>query len=121
MRADRERALTRLIWIERIKRSAIAVLAAGTIFGAYVFLTYERTTLIDQTVETAMLDGTVVSAERSLSRKGGYVVHVKLDDGKQIDAVSLLAFMPAPGAHAEVKMARHQSGLVTYNVNSVDQ
>ena len=64
---------------------------------------------------------TVVSAERSLSRKGGYVVHVKLDDGKQIDAVSLLAFMPAPGSHAEVKMARHQSGLVTYNVNSVDQ
>ncbi len=121
MRTERERALTRLIWKERIKRSVIAVLVLGVVFGAYVFLTYERTTLIDKTVETATLDGTVVSSERSFSRKGGFTVHVKLDDGKEIDAVSLLAFMPPPGAHAEVRMARHESGLVSYNVDRVDQ
>lgn len=121
MRAERERELTRLIWKERIKRSAIAVIVLAVVFGAYVFLTYERTTLIDKTVETAMLDGTVMSSDRSMSRKGGFTVHVKLDDGKEIEAVSLLAFMPLPGAHAEVRMARHQSGLVTYNLNKVDQ
>ncbi|MEZ5923584.1 MAG: hypothetical protein R3D57_04285 [Hyphomicrobiaceae bacterium] len=121
MRADRERALMRLVWVERIKRWGIAVAAAAIIFGAYVFLTYERTSLIDKTIETATLDGTVVSADRSLSRRGGFTVHVRLDDGQEVDAVSFLAFMPAPGAHAEVRMARHQSGLITYDVSKVDQ
>ena len=119
MRAERERELSRLIWKERIKRSAIAVLAAVAIFGAYVFLTYERTKLVDVTVETAKLDGTVISTAPGLTGKS-MVVHVRLDDGREIDATSYLKLQPVPGAHAEVRMARHQSGRVTYGVAKVD-
>ncbi len=119
MRAERERELSRLIWTERIKRSAIAVLTAVAIFGAYVFLTYERTKLIDVAVETARLDGTVVSTAPGLTGKS-MVVHVRLDDGREIDATSYLKLQPVPGAHAEVRMARHQSGRVTYDVAKVD-
>lgn len=119
MRAERERELTRLIWKERITRSLIAVLAAVAIFGGYVFLTYERTRLVDVTVETARLDGTVVSTAPGLTSKS-VVVHVRLDDGREIDATSTLKLLPAPGAHTEIRMARHQSGRVTYDVAKVD-
>lgn len=119
MRAERERELTRLIWRERIKRSAIAVLAAVAIFGGYVFLTYERTRLVDVTVETATLDGTVVGSKPGLTGKSS-IVQVRLDDGREIDATSYLKLQPVPGAHAEVKMAKHQSGLVTYGVSKID-
>jgi hypothetical protein len=120
MRAERERALTRLIWVQRLKTWGTAVGAAIAIFGAYVLLTYERTASIDTTIETATLDGTVVSAQRGLSRKGGFSVHVKLDDGTEIEAMSYLSFMPVPGAHAEVRRAKHQSGLITYDVARLD-
>ena len=119
MRADRERELTRLIWKERIKRSAIAVFVAVAIFGAYVFLTYERTTLIDKTIETATLDGTVVSSAPGLTAKS-MVVHVRLDDGREIDATSYQKLQPVPGAHAEIRMAKHQSGLVTYDLAKIE-
>ena len=119
MRAERERELSRLIWKERITRSAAAVFAAVAIFGAYVFLTYERTRLVDVTVETAKLDGTVISTAPGLTGKS-MVVHVRLDNGLEIDATSYLKLQPVPGAHAEVRMARHQSGRVTYNVAKVD-
>jgi hypothetical protein len=115
MRADRERKLSRLIWQERIKRSVIAVLAAAVIFGAYVLLTYERTTLIDKTAETAVLGGTVVSTAPGLTAKTT-VVHIRLEDGREIDAMSTAKRSPVPGAHAEIRMARHQSGRVIYEI-----
>ncbi len=119
MRAERERELSRLIIKERIKRSAIAVIAAVAIFGTYVFLTYERTRLVDVTVETARLDGTVVSTAPGLTGKS-MVVHVRLDDGREIDATSTLKLQPVPGAHTQIRMARHQSGRVTYDVAKLD-
>lgn len=119
MRAERERALTRLIWKQRIKTWGTAVLVAVTIFGGYVFMTYERTTLIDQTIETATLDGTIVGSSPGLTSKST-VVHVRLDDGRQIDAMTYARMQPVPGAHAEIRMAKHKSGLVTYNVAKID-
>jgi hypothetical protein len=120
MRAERERALTRLIWVQRIKTWGTAVLAAVVIFGAYVFLTYERTSLIDVTVATATLDGTIVGSSPGQTSKSA-IVHVRLDDGREIDAATYGKLQPVPGAHAEIHMAKHQSGLVTYGVVKIDE
>jgi hypothetical protein len=57
----------------------------------------------------------VLNVKRTTSR-GVTILHVHLDDGRDVDASSRLPQWPAPGTHVVIDESRHASGRVTWSV-----
>jgi hypothetical protein len=118
MRLSKEKArqLSRLVWRDRLRRIlpfvlAFAVLAAG---ATYFFL--KQVERADRTVDVKMHDGKVVVVKKMGAARGAAIVHVMLDDGRDVDAFSGLRVVPIPGAHVTISEARHASGKLTYDI-----
>jgi hypothetical protein len=112
---DKARRLTRLIWRERA-RFWLPLIAAGLIVvGLLLFATEWQIGRADRTVDVKVHQATVLAVRPTASR-GGAVVHVHLDDGREVDALSFLRLTPPTGSHVVVNEARHTSGRLTYDV-----
>jgi hypothetical protein len=116
---EKARRLWRLVWRDRLRRAlpialAVVVLAVG---ATYFFL--KQLERADRTVDVKMHDGKVVEVRKMGAARGAPVVHVLLDDGRDVDAFSALRVVPGPGAHVHIAEARHASGRLTYDVTGL--
>jgi hypothetical protein len=112
---DKARRLTRLVWHDRA-RTWLPV-AAGVIVltAAVFFLTETQIDHADRTVDVKVHGATVMDIKRTAAR-GAAVVHVRLEDGRDVDAVSLFRVAPMTGSHVVVNEERHNSGRLTYDI-----
>ena len=92
-------------------------LAAGVLalLGAFTFLTETQIEHADRTVDVKVHDAHVIDIKRTVGR-GAAVVQVRLDDGREVDAVSLFRVAPLSGAHVIVNEEKHASGRMTYDI-----
>lgn len=116
MTPEQARRLNRIVWLDRLRRLGPAVLGLLLLAGGFAFLTGERLSRVDRTLEAHTVGGEVVAAVRMAGRQGGFQVHARLDDGREIDAASRLSQPPFPGERVEIRAASHSSGKVTYDV-----
>jgi len=69
-----------------------------------------------------MHDGKVVNVKKPGAARGAAIVHVLLDDGRDVDASSSASRVaPSPGAHVIISEARHASGKLTYDITGVGE
>jgi hypothetical protein len=116
---EKARALSRLVWRERVRRFLPIVLGVVLLMGAATVFLVKQMDRADRTVDVKMHDGTVVNVKKVGAARGAAVVHVHLDDGRDIDAFSALRVVPLAGAHVTISEARHASGRLTYDVTGV--
>lgn len=112
---DKARRLSRLVWRERVRRWLPVMAAAVLVLGAYGYFTEVQISRIDRTLEVKVHAATVLDIKRPAAR-GAAVVHVHLDDGRDVDAVSALRLAPVAGTHVVVNEGMHASGRLTFDV-----
>jgi hypothetical protein len=112
------RGLTALIWRERLRKLLPLLGLLVALVGAGFWIIMQRAGRADPTVEVKSHAATVVLMKRPPSR-GISVVNVKLDDGRDVEAISLLPTALVPGTHVVIAEARHASGRLTYDVSRV--
>ena len=105
------RRLTRLLWRERTLRGLPVAAVVLVMLGAYTFFMEKQIDRADPTVDVHVHEATVMSVKR-----GAGVVHVHLDDGREVDALSALRMAPQQGSRVVINEARHVSGRLTYIV-----
>jgi hypothetical protein len=117
---EKARRLTALVWRQRARRwlPIAAVLVALTVAFSYYF--GSQLARIDRTVDVREHDATVIGISRGGAR-GSSIVHVHLDDGRDVDAVTTLRVVPPKGGHVIVAEARHASGRLTYDIVRVPE
>lgn len=120
MTPEQIRQLNRMILRQRLWRWGPVVLAGIAIFGAYTWLTAEKLARIDQVVESHQVEGEVTAAARLTGRKGGFMVHVRLPGGEEVDAYSQLVEPLHAGERVALRAISHASGRTTYDVMKVE-
>lgn len=112
---DRARALTRLVWRERLRTLLPLVVLAAIGFAGLTFYFNWHRGKADPTVAIAEIHGTVLEVRRQTLRSAA-IVHVKLDDGRDVDAFSGLGALLPPGTHVDIAASTHASGKHTYDI-----
>jgi hypothetical protein len=112
---EKARQLTWLVWRDRARRWLPLVGAGIVLLGIVTFVTEKQIEHADPTVQVQAHGATVVEAKRTASR-GAAVLHVHLDDGRDVDAVNLFRIAPTVGSHVVVNEARHASGKLSYDI-----
>jgi hypothetical protein len=112
---EKARRLTWLIWRDRARRWLPIFAAVLFVMGAFAYVTELQIGRVDRTVDVKVHEGTVLAVKRGGAR-GASVVHVHLDDGRDVDALSALRLTPAAGAHVLINEGRHASGRLTFDV-----
>jgi hypothetical protein len=112
---EKSRQLSRLVWRDRLRRAAPLAIAVVVILSAVAYVTEVQVSHVDRTVDVKVHEATVLAVKRNVSR-GAAVVQVHLDDGRDVDAVSVLRITPHAGAHVVVNEAKHASGRLSFDV-----
>lgn len=116
MTPEQARQLERMIWKQRLKVLLPSVAAVLLVFGAFAWITAEKAERVDRTLKSRLVAGKVVGGARLTGRRGGFLVHVRLNDGSEVDALSALPQPPVDGEAVELRASAHASGRVTYQV-----
>ena len=116
---EKARQLSRLVWRERVRRFLPIVLGVVLLMGAATVFLVRQMERADRTVEVTTHDGTVVNVKKFGAARGAAVVHVHLDDGRDVDAFSGLRVVPVAGTHVTISEARHASGRLTYDITGL--
>lgn len=116
MTPEHKKQLDRMILMQRLKIIVPSIAAVAIVFAAITWISAIGTGKVDPAVEQHTVAGHVVGMARLTGRRGRFQVHVKLDGGREVDAVSALPQPPYPGEEVELSAATHESGKVTYNV-----
>jgi hypothetical protein len=116
---ENARRLTRLVWRDRLRRILPFVLAILALAGGTTFFFLEQIERADRTVDVTTREGTVTNVKQLGAARGAAVVHVHLDDGRDVDAFSAMRVVPVPGAHVQISEARHASGKLTFDVTGL--
>jgi hypothetical protein len=112
---ENARRLNALVWRDRLKRIVPLVALGAVIVAVLTWLLLWQVSKSDATVDVTSHQATVLGIKHAGTR-GAAILHVHLDDGREVDAVSGMRVDPQPGAHVVVNEARHSSGRVTYDV-----
>lgn len=112
---DKARRLTWLVWRDRARIWLPLAAVALVLIAAVFFITETQIGHADRTVDVKVHGATVVDIKRTAAR-GAAVVHVRLEDGRDVDAVSLFRVAPTAGSHVVVNEERHKSGRLTYDI-----
>jgi hypothetical protein len=113
---DKARQLNALVWRDRAKRWVPLIAVAVCIAALLTFFLMRQVEKADRTLEVKTHEATVVNIKRPGNGRGAGIVHVRLDDGRDVDAFSMLRLDPMSGAHVIINEARHVSGRLTYDV-----
>jgi hypothetical protein len=116
MTPEQKKQLDRAILMQRLKVIIPSVIVVALVFGGYAWVTAEKVARVDRTVESYTVAGHVAGAARLTGRRGAYRLHVRLDGGGEVEAVSALPQPPHDGEAVELRVATHASGRVTYQV-----
>jgi hypothetical protein len=111
---EKSRRLTALVWRERARRWVPIALAVVVLFAGVTYMFARQAEHVDRTVEVVVHGGTVTGTSRAGARSA--IAHVHLDDGRDVDALSLLTVIPPAGTHVVVSESRHASGRLTFDV-----
>lgn len=114
MSDDVAKRLNRILWRERLKKFAIAIVAVS-VFALYMGY---RITHEDRPTGHGNFSG-VVSHTRPTGRRNSYAVEVHLDDGRDIKTYSSTGIAPAEGARVEVSDVSFTSGRHSYRLLKV--
>jgi hypothetical protein len=116
---DKARRLSALVWRDRARR--LAPVIAGVVFAIALltFFLVRQVEKADGTLEVKPHDATVLHVKKSGNGRAAAIVDVRLDDGRVVEAFSVLRLDPVTGAHVVVNEARHASGRVTYDIARV--
>lgn len=112
---DKSRRLSALIWRERLRKWIPIGLAIVCLFGGLTFYFNWQSNHSDPTIDLHARSGTVLGVKRQTLRSAA-IVHVKLDDGSEVDAFSGLGTFLTPGTPVQIGEARHASGRLTYDI-----
>ncbi len=118
-RRDVQKKIDQLLFRQRLKRLALVALGVLALGAVGVFVLYEETVSVDRVVQVREVEGTVVSARRVATRRGGFQLYVQLDEGKSVRAVSRLAQVPYAGERARLAEIRRKSGITNYVVRQL--
>lgn len=115
MRHETKKRLERLLWIERLKKLAVAVAIVAAIAVAFV---YEN---LDSTITNTEAEGTVTGftpliSKSSVAEATGETVHVKLDSGRLIDVLALKTRHLKAGDRIKVVAHHHATGRTTHTL-----
>ena len=118
MRLSKEKArqLNAMVWRERIRRWAVAIAIVVAIAGVLTYYLVQQVEHADRTVDVRVRDGTVVGIKQHSRGRGAGIVEVRLEDGRDVEAFSMLRLDPGMGAHVVINEARHASGRLTYDI-----
>ena len=112
---EKSRQLSRLVWRDRVRRAAPLAIAVVVILSVVAYVTEVQVSHVDRTVDVKVHEATVLAVKRNVSR-GAVVVQVHLDDGRDVDALSVLRVTPHAGSHVVVNEAKHASGRLSFDV-----
>jgi multidrug resistance efflux pump len=113
---EKARRLNALVWRERVKRW---VPVTAVVVGAIALLTFflvRQVEHADRTLDVRVHQATVVHVKKSGNGRAAAIVEVRLDDGRDVEALSVLRLDPMAGAHVIINEARHASGRMTYDI-----
>jgi hypothetical protein len=113
---DKARRLSMLVWRERARRWLPIVLVAVVLLGGFTVFLVKQMGRADRTVDVTVHDGTVVDIKKFGAARGAAIIHVRLDDGRDVEAFSAIRVVPPTGAHVVINEARHASGKLTFDI-----
>lgn len=113
---DKARRLNALVWRDRARRLAPVIAVAVGAIALLTFFLVRQVEKADSTLDVKAHQATVVHVKKSGNGRAAAIVEVRLDDGRDVEAFSVLRFDPAAGAHVVVNEARHASGRMTYDI-----
>lgn len=119
MQPELARKMQRAIWRYRLRSygPTAALVALFVVLGGFV-ISY-RFDRVDPTVGLTQFAGTILQAQRVAGRAAIFIAHVRLDDGREVDADSTLATVLEPTKRVIVSEARHASGKTSFHVLQV--
>ena len=112
---EHARRLSTLVWRERLRRYAPIVLALVLGTGLLTVFLVRQIDRADRTVSVAVHNATVLAVKQGGGARAA-IVHVHLDDGREVDAFSALRLTPFAGTHVVINEALHASGKHTFDV-----
>ncbi len=112
---DRQKKLTGMIWMERLKKALPVILIALVLGGGAIYLSTQRAARQDKTVEVKDHKATILALKRPRSR-GAAIVTARLDDGRVVDALSQLNDVLVADEEVTIAEGIHASGRHTYDV-----
>jgi hypothetical protein len=93
----------------------VIVVAVGAI-ALLTFFLVRQVEHADRTLDVRVHQATVVHVKKSGNGRAAAIVEVRLDDGRDVEALSVLRLDPMAGAHVIINEARHASGRMTYDI-----
>lgn len=119
MRPEMAKKLQRAVWRQRLTSygPTVLLLIGCTVLGGWFFsFKMDRA---DPTVALTQVNGTVIEAKRVASKASVTIAHIRLDDGKEVDADSTLPLPLVPNEHVVLNEYKHASGKLSYHVLQV--
>jgi hypothetical protein len=113
---DKARRLNALVWRDRARRVAPVIAVAVGAIALLTFFLVRQVEKADSTLDVKTHNAIVVHVKKSGNGRAAAIVEVRLDDGRDVEAFSVLRVDPATGAHVVVNEARHASGRMTYDI-----
>jgi hypothetical protein len=113
---EKARQLNALVWRDRARRVAPVIAVAVGAIGLLTFFLVRQVEKADRTLDVQVRQATVIHVKKSGNGRAAAIVEVHLDDGRDVEAFSVLRVDPATGAHVIVNEARHASGRMTYDI-----
>jgi hypothetical protein len=118
---DKARRLNALLWRDRARRVVPLVAAAVAVAGVLTFFLVRQVEHADRTLDVQVRQATVVHIKKSGNGRAAAIVEIRLDDGREAEALSALRVDPQVGTHVFVNEARHASGRLTYDIARVTE
>jgi len=112
---ENARRLSAMVWRERLRRLLPIVLALVVLIALLTVFLIRQVERADRTVSVAVHNGTVLTLKQGGGARAA-IVHVQLDDGREVDAFSALRLTPFAGSHVVINEAQHASGKHTFDV-----
>src|SRR5712671_5195843 len=113
---DKARRLNALVWRERARRVLPVIAVAVGAIALLTFFLVRQVEHADRTLDVRVHQATVVHVKKSGNGRAAAIVEVRLDDGRDVEALSVLRLDPMAGAHVIINEARHASGRMTYDI-----
>jgi len=115
---ENARRLSALVWRERLRRFAPIVLAVLVLTALLTVFLVRQVDRADRTVSVAVHNATVLTVKQGGGARAA-ILHVHLDDGRDVDAFSALRLTPFAGTHVVINEGLHASGKHTFDVMRV--
>ena len=112
---ENARRLSAMVWRERLRRTLPLLIAGLVLIALLTLFLLRQVERADRTVSVAQHNATVVTVKQGGGARAA-IVHVHLDDGREVDAFSALRMTPFAGSHVVINEAQHASGKHTFDV-----